>query len=237
MVDNTMISQDNILAHRYWTLVTAAFSQSTFDHLLINMGGLAALTPTFCKAGGVGIGAAHIVGLTIGSALLSDLAYIIYRWKSPTRLSCADPEKSKREKCEGGAGAIGIQCAFITGAACLRPWSSYTVGPFRLPSWMACLGACFFVTDCMMFGQDDNTGHEVHLAGALFGIVYFLVALRKPYGVWLVVSHGADSFDVCSVDIYINHAHRTESSLFRNKSELLLHDNCQHLLPRSTRCN
>jgi membrane associated rhomboid family serine protease len=171
MIENATNSQDNILAHRYWTLVTAAFSQAGFEHLLSNMLGLAVLAPTFCKAGGVGIGAAHVVGLTIGSALVSDLVSIMYRWKSPTQLSCADPEKSRREQCEGGAGASGIQCAFITGAACIRPTSRFTVGLFRLPSWMACLGTCSFVANCMFFGQDDKIAHEVHLAGALFGIV------------------------------------------------------------------
>jgi membrane associated rhomboid family serine protease len=187
IVENTTISQGNILAHRYWTLVTAAFSQVRLEHLLSNMLGLAVLAPTFCKAGGVGIGAAHVVGLTIGSALVSDLAYIIYRWKSLTQLSRVDPDNSKKEQFLSGAGAkgaSGVLAAFASAAACLRPKSRFAIGPFRLPSWMSCLSACFFATDWMLLGEDDKVVHEAHLAGAVFGVVYYLVALRKPYGAW-----------------------------------------------------
>jgi membrane associated rhomboid family serine protease len=39
-------------------------------------------------------------------------------------------------------------------------------------------------SDLMAFGKDDGVGHEVHLAGAAFGLAYYLFVLRRPYGWW-----------------------------------------------------
>jgi membrane associated rhomboid family serine protease len=184
MLKNTTYSKDNIQAHRYWTIVTAAFSQILPRHLLWNMLQLTAFAFTFCKAGGVGIGASHVVRLTLGSAVVSNVTRMIYRWDTPAQQSRVDADGPKAKQYPHGLGASGVVSAFANSAACLRPKSRFGIGRFRFPSWMLYLAMDRAITDLVSVSSDESIGHDVHLAGAVFGIVYYLVALRKPYGVW-----------------------------------------------------
>lgn len=142
MFDNALNSSDNLRAHRYWTLVTSSFSHYKLDHLLANMLCLSVFAPALYNAGGIGIGALHVVGLTVGSAVLGSLTYIVYRrnWQAPSL--CKGAVDVRMNSC---CGASDVASAFATVATCLRPIRSFAVGCFFLPSWMC------FLTGSMIF--------------------------------------------------------------------------------------
>lgn len=142
---------------------------------------LSVFAPVLCNAGGVGLGALHVVGLTVGSAVLGSLTYIVYRrnWQAPS--PCKVAVDVRMHSC---CGASDVAAAFATVATCLRPIRRFAVGRFFLPSWMCFLTGSMIFWDLTSLGSDDGVGHESHLAGTAFGLAYYLVAFRKRYGVW-----------------------------------------------------
>jgi membrane associated rhomboid family serine protease len=182
MLLNTLNSKFNITAGRYWTLVTSSFSHFAPQNLLVNMLALAMFAPAFYTAGGVGIGASHILRLTLGSAIFSNLTCLVYRWNKPL-----DPRFAKADDIRAhwsGAGASGVANAFATVATCLAPRRRIAVGRFRTPIRIYWVTMFIVFSDLMALGKDDGVGHEVHLAGAAFGLAYYLFVLRRPYGWW-----------------------------------------------------
>lgn len=131
MMDNATISKRNICAHRYWTLITAAVSHANPDHLLSNLLGIAVFAPALYSAGGVGVGAIHIAGLTLGSAVFSNLASVIYNWNQPP--SVYHPRLHPTISKWNGIGVSGISCAFAAAATCFQPRKHITIGRFTTP--------------------------------------------------------------------------------------------------------
>jgi membrane associated rhomboid family serine protease len=181
MMKNTLNSKFNVTAHRYWTLVTPAFSHSALQNLLINTLALAMFAPAFYTAGGIGIGAFHVMGLTLGSAIFSNLTDLVYTWNKPLDTRYAEDDIRAHWP---GAGASGVANAFATAATCLAPRRRITVARFTTPVRIYWVTMFLVFSDLMAFGKDDGVGHEVHLAGAAFCLAYYLFVLRRPYGWW-----------------------------------------------------
>jgi len=182
MMMNALNSKFNIAAHRYWTLVTSAFSHIAPRNLLANMLGLAIFARTFYTAGGVGIGAFHIMGLTLGSAIFSNLTGLIYRWNLP--LTRHHAKKDGMRAHWTGLGASGVVSTFAAAATCLAPRTRIAVGRFTTPIRLYWVTLLFVASDLIALGAEDGVAHEVHLAGAAFGLAYYLFVLRKPSGWW-----------------------------------------------------
>jgi membrane associated rhomboid family serine protease len=181
MMKNTLNSKFNVTAHRYWTLVTPAFSHMALQNLLINTLALAMFAPAFYTAGGIGIGAFHVMGLTLGSAIFSNLTDLVYTWNKPLDTRYAEDDIRAHWP---GAGASGVANAFATAATCLAPRRRITVARFTTPVRIYWVTMFLVFSDLMAFGKDDGVGHEVHLAGAAFCLAYYLFVLRRPYGWW-----------------------------------------------------
>ena len=180
MLGNTVTSSLNILAHRYWTLATASFSHHAWDRLLGNMIGLAIYAPAFYTAGGVGIGASHVIRLTIGSAVVSNLASLVYRWPEPR--DHPDAKEDDIPGRDGTHGASGVVNAFATAATCLTPDKCIAIGRFTLPFPMWFITVNFIIHDMVMLDSGDTTAHEAHLMGATYGLAYYMIILRKSFG-------------------------------------------------------
>lgn len=144
--------------------------------------GLSIFAPAFYTAGGVGIGAIHIVGLAVGSAIFSNLISLMYRWNQPLGPRYAEADNMRAHP--SGRGASGVLNAFAAAATCLTPRNRIAVGRFKFPIRMYWVTMLFVVSDLMTLGADDGTGHKVQLAGASFGLAYHLFVLRRPYGWW-----------------------------------------------------
>lgn len=95
---------------------------------------LAIFARAFYTAGGVGIGAFHIMGLTFGSAIFSNLAGLIYKWNLP--LTRHHAKKDGIRAHWTGAGASGVVITFAAAATCLAPRTRVVVGRFTTPIWI-----------------------------------------------------------------------------------------------------
>ena len=162
--------------------MTAAFSHSTLDHIVSNALGLAIFARALYTAGGVGIGAFHIVGLTVGSSIFAGLTSLIYRWSTPLDPPDARPNDLRAHWVNKGASCV--VAAYMTLATCFTPQMRIAIGRFTIPIRTYWVTAFFLLTDVMMIGSNDRVAHEAHLGGANFGLAYYLFALRKPYGWW-----------------------------------------------------
>lgn len=162
MMKNTFNSKFIVTAHSYWTLVTAAFSHIGSQNLLINTLALAMFAPASYTAGGVGIGAFHIMGLTFGSAIFGNLTGLVHRWNEPldTRYAAADDIRAYWS----GAGASGVASAFATAATYLTPWHRFTVGRFTTPVRIYWVTIFIVFSDLMALVKMTVWG--VHHAGA-----------------------------------------------------------------------
>lgn len=165
MIDHTTLSLRNIEAHRYWTLVTSGFSNSSLLWPILDMVTLRVLSKPVHIAGGVaGIGAFHVIGLAFGSAVFAGLTDIAYRRNG-------DPKQAT-------SGAHGIIMTFVVASACLRPFHSI-LGHQRPFIRQYHLAIFFFVLNAAQLGNGSGDIHHIDLAGAVWGILYYLVALRK----------------------------------------------------------
>jgi membrane associated rhomboid family serine protease len=182
MLLNTFNSKFNIIARRYWTLVTSSFSHFAPQNLLVNMLALAMFAPAFYTAAGVGVGASHIMGLTLGSAIFSNLTGLVYRWNKLLDPCFAEADDTRAHWSD--AGASGVANTFATAATYLAPRRRIAVGRFRALIRIYWVTMFIVISDLMALGNDDGVGHEVHLAGAAFGLAYYLFVLRRPFGWW-----------------------------------------------------
>lgn len=183
LMNNATLSWFNTNAKRYWTMITSAFSHKDPFHIFFNMMSLNAFAGSLIYAGGFGVGAPHILGLYLGSALAGSAAFL-YMKRPPNRVRrwgpCAQHLPSTLSV---GLGASGAVMGFASVATMLSPFSKIFVLPIPvpIPMWIATAG--YFAVDLFLLGKNDRVGHDAHLGGAVFGAAYYLVALRSYGGV------------------------------------------------------
>lgn len=119
--------------------------------------------------GGAGIGAAHVMCMAVSGAIFSGSSDLAYKWWSV----------EERERIAMGASAVVM--TFAVAGSCLTPLMS--VWRFRLPSFRLMLTILSLCGDVVKFNDDDKVAHQGHLAGAVWGAVYYLRYLRKPRAV------------------------------------------------------
>lgn len=183
LMENATLSWSSINLKRYWTTLTSAFSHQDFSHLLFNMMSLNAFASALVYAGNIGVGAPHIIGLYCGSAIAGSAAYLYMRkpqkhdrrWglfghHIPTTLSY----------CLGASGAV---MGFASAATLLAPFSKMMILPLPVPIPMWLLTSAYFAVDYYYLGANDRIGHDAHLGGAVFGVAYYLAALRGYGGI------------------------------------------------------
>ncbi|KAM0717034.1 hypothetical protein Q7P37_006886 [Cladosporium fusiforme] len=179
--ENALLTWANVNANRYWTLVTSAFSHQNFMHLLFNMIVLDAFSSAFVCAGGIGIGVAHVAGLTLGSAAAGSLAFLWYRNNKRSSISGSNALSSPVVS-HAALGASGVAMSFAAAATCLAPWQPMLLmGIVKLPMWA--LTALYFGIDLGFLGSNDGIGHEAHIGGAVSGLLYYGFFLRRYGGI------------------------------------------------------
>lgn len=173
---NFSLSLKGFRQGQFWTLVTSNFAHVKLAHLGANMlslyvfGDLIARVPV--------ITATDICAITYGSAVSSSLAFLWHQSRLPLFR-------------QGSAvGASGIVCGFAAVAALLVPSAPFYHGVaqvrLNVPCWLVV--AAMVAGDIAMldpkrqakvFGSQDNVGHSAHLGGAAFGVLYYLLVLRR----------------------------------------------------------
>lgn len=186
LMNNTTLSWFNWNANRYWTAITSAFSHQNLTHIVFNMMSFNAFASTLIYAGGMGIGAPHLLCLYLGSALAGSAAYLYM--KQPKRDRRFGPNAQHLPSTNSyGLGASGAVMGMAAAATCIAPFQRMGLLflPFSAPAWVFTVG--YVALDILWLGKNDRIGHDAHLGGAVFGAAYYLVALRSYGGVSMLV--------------------------------------------------
>ncbi|KAF2769008.1 rhomboid-domain-containing protein [Teratosphaeria nubilosa] len=168
--DHFLLSERNVKAGRYWTLVTSAFSHMHIWHFALNMMTFRTFATVLMWAG---VGATQLVTLTLGSALVGSLA-MLYHYRT------------RRGDSRSALGASGAVMGLGSAATCLMPFSKWTLMfiPIPMPLWL--LTGLYAAVDIYFLDSEISPiGHAAHLGGTMFGAVYYLAYLRNYGGIWL----------------------------------------------------
>lgn len=189
LMDNATLSWYNARAKRYWTLITSAFSHKDLMHIAFNMISFNAFASVLCIAGGVGVGPAHVVALTLGSAVVGSASWLYQkqpqgrdkRWGSWGEHGLAATRQV-------GLGFSGVVMGVSSAATMLAPMLPMGFMFIPAPVPMFVLTGAYFAWDLFWLNSNDNIGRSAHLGGAVFGVVYYLAALRGYGGVVQMLS-------------------------------------------------
>lgn len=189
LMNNATLSWYNARAQRYWTLVTSAFSHKDFTHILFNMVSFNTFASVLIFAGGVGVGPAHVWALTLGSAVAGGAAWLYQKQPQGRDKRWGRwGEHGLAATRQVGLGASGVVMAFSAVATCLAPMQKLYIFPLPIPLPMFVLTGAYFAMDLFYLNRNDAVGHSAHLGGAVFGVVYYLAALRGHGGVARILS-------------------------------------------------
>jgi membrane associated rhomboid family serine protease len=148
----------------YFSLIGAAFSHYEPSHFLFNM--LSFYTMSNFLVFMPGMRAFHLVAITVSSGVLGNIAQI-FNGPAGDRLSL---------------GASGAVMGVAAVATCYAPWAptQFMFIPISLPLWVFTIGYALF--DSYYIGSESSRiGHAAHMGGALTGVAYHMLFLRK-YG-------------------------------------------------------
>jgi membrane associated rhomboid family serine protease len=157
-----LVSLEAMLGGRVWTLLTSAFSHQLPVHLGVNMFMLWMFGRDVHRV----TGALGFLHLYVVGALLASLGHVAYS------LLSGSPTPA--------LGASGSVMAITVVFAALYPRRTLLVG-FFIPVPASLAVVAFVVLDVMgvFGGTTDNVAHAAHLGGAAYGLLYWLVLLRR----------------------------------------------------------
>lgn len=194
---NATLMDENIQAGRSYTLITSAFSHRDLGHFMFNMLALNAFGSILAWV--PGIGAAHVVGLAIGSAAAGSAAWLYH---VRTRKQPQPASSTNRNVFAGfggspivrqiyiGLGASGMVMGLGAAATLLMPFAPMNLMliPIPIPLWAITAG--YFALDSYYLNSDSKVGHSAHLGGAVFGAVFYFLMLRNKGGIWTMLRRG-----------------------------------------------
>lgn len=84
---------------------------------------------------------------------------------------------------QAALGASGVVTGFSAAATCLMPFArmGFMFIPVAMPMWV--MTGVYLGVDLYLLGSNDNVGHDAHIGGALCGMLYYAVFLRKFGGI------------------------------------------------------
>ncbi len=154
---------------QYWRFLTYAFVHAGWGHLLINMLVLysfgANVEAHFTSYFGATEGAAYFVMLYVFGILFSTLA---------------DYGRYKDDYNYNAVGASGAVNAVLFAGILLSPLSRLIIFPIPVPMPAWIFGLLYLGYSVYMSKRGgDNIGHSAHFWGALFGLVFTFLLMRK----------------------------------------------------------
>ncbi|KAI9914004.1 hypothetical protein PsorP6_005305 [Peronosclerospora sorghi] len=164
MLAHFTTSTQHLKEGRYYTLLTAVFSQATISHLATNMIGLYFFGSQLCDV----LGHRKFLGLYLTSGVLSSAVAVL--------------EQKLSGRFSFNLGASGVVNGITTMSILLNPHGKlYLLALITLPAWLA--GSLFILRDTYAFvtDQQDGIGHVAHLSGAFVGGVYYFYLRRRSF--------------------------------------------------------
>ncbi|KAL8404628.1 hypothetical protein RB594_009473 [Gaeumannomyces avenae] len=178
MRENFVLSAENVLQGRWWTLLTSAFSHYDTVHLAVNM---MVFHFSATMALELGFGAARLAFLSLGSALTASAASLLH-----------DQTTAHQGPVSGALGASGMVEGIMAAVACTAPrrWVYLLLPPVPVPLGVMCFG--FLGWDLYRLyrarteGPTENwmgsfVGYAAHLGGAFFGVSYWFLRIRPAF--------------------------------------------------------
>ncbi|KIV90190.1 hypothetical protein PV10_07521 [Exophiala mesophila] len=160
-----LLKLDGAQPPNWWTMVTAAFSHQRLNHLLGNLSGFEIFSEALIS---MGMTPVHYLGLIFGSAIFANVSFWRLRKASSRR----------RISSAYALGLSGVVSALGAAAACAIPNAPTRILRFQkgVPLWVVLAGYTLY--DTLMLGNvNSTTGHAAHLAGSLFGVLYYYFVL------------------------------------------------------------
>jgi membrane associated rhomboid family serine protease len=154
-----------------WRFLTYALVHADWLHLLVNMYVLYAFGRLVEQAfitGFGNIGYLYYGLLYIGGVIFSTLF---------------DFGKNKENPYYNAVGASGAVSAVLFASILLHPFGSIFIFPipFSIPSWV--FGILYIIYSAYMGRRGkDNIGHNAHLWGAIFGLVFTIILIPGSVG-------------------------------------------------------
>ena len=162
---NFITSAKNILAGRWWVLLSSSLAHDNWPHLGINAVSLWRLGGFYAE----GLGASHFVSLWVFSAISCSTAqtcWDLIQEGLRTKTGAFDP------RYEGSIGASGVTCGLIGFFLYIMPEMRMKFMDFPIPLWHGALLPVAGSEFCMVTGLLPFVAHAGHLGGFAAGIAY-----------------------------------------------------------------
>lgn len=158
------MSAQSLEPGRYYTIITSAFAHSGVLHLAFNMMALASFGSFAIRLMGV----PSFLALYFGSIAAGGVAQIKF-WEMNRRPHVA----------ERGMGASGGIMGIFGAVACIMPMSQMSFLIVPMPMYVGALLNVAVSTGGMQGSWLPAVGHADHLGGMAFGMLFWLVAIRR----------------------------------------------------------
>ncbi|KAH0840697.1 hypothetical protein AYO21_00647 [Fonsecaea monophora] len=177
LVTHFTVKLDDVKQHRWWTLVTPAFSHVQTYHILGNLFAFSTFSRMLLA---YGIGPVRYAVLILGSAVSGNAAFL---YQAAQRQQTQQWQRQRRQPQETRAlGLSGVVMGLGAAVSLATPrFKVLLFGVVPVPVWL--LMALYTVYDsARLDDQASTTGHAAHLGGAAFGVLYYVAALRAQAG-------------------------------------------------------
>ncbi|KAF2500076.1 hypothetical protein BU16DRAFT_522914 [Lophium mytilinum] len=162
------LSLKSVREGRYWTIITSGFTHFSGMHLIFNMIALHAFGRTLVY--GARLPVPRLALLSVGSLISGSAFFLVH-----------EKRRERRFYNVQGIGASGMVMGLGAAAACLVPMQQMMVVIVPAPLFVVVAG--YFAYDFWYLNQHTGTAHSGHLGGMAFGLLYYVLSLRKFGGV------------------------------------------------------
>ncbi|RSH93830.1 hypothetical protein EHS25_006479 [Saitozyma podzolica] len=163
LTKNFILNENNIMAGRIWTLLTACFSHSSGSHIFVNCLGLYFIAPAAAAL----VGSSAFLGLYLAGGVLASLMSLSWhrlrgdRWRGS----------------EGASGAIYASLAFYAALFPNTTFLLFFVVP--MPAWAMVGGIFAYDAYSAIFRPESGTDSAGHVGGILAGLGAAMMVRRR----------------------------------------------------------
>lgn len=167
MLNNFLVSWDGVVSGRFWTLITSVFSHNMFFHIFINMYAFFGFGIVLENA----IGTSRFLRFYLMAGIVASICHI-----TVSAFLLDDPSLP-------ALGASGAVSGVILLFSLMFPQERILLlGIIPIPA----IFASVVIVGLDLWGLFEQTrggtlpiGHGAHLGGALYGLIYYLLVVRR----------------------------------------------------------
>lgn len=183
---NFISNLTNYREGRWWTLLTPTLMHASLSHILLNMFGLVSIGRLI----GAVFGPGTFLITWIGAGLCGSAASLITAANQEKKITEQNKKAPFYQRPQqiperNSVGASGSICGLIAVGACYAPHLHWTMMmiPIPIPGWIVLAGGAAFSVGAFVNEWIPSIGHDAHLGGMVFGVIYYYALLRGRKGV------------------------------------------------------